>query len=90
MEKTIKTRRWNEWMTYFDMYCEEVKNTQADLKRNGVFYYHDFVMHVNGVKYTNPVNLKVIIIGYYRYTYVKIGKKWIDIYDDCFDLDILQ
>ena len=87
---TIKTRKWNECMTYFDEFCEELRNTPCDFKRGNVFYYPDFVMHgFGGVKYTKPVNLKVVIIGDYRYTYVKIGKKWIDIFDDCFDLDVL-
>lgn len=90
MKKTLKTKKWNECMTYFDEFCEELRNTPCDFKRNGVFYYHDFVMHgFKGVKYTNPVNLKVEVIGDYRYTYAKIGRKWVYIFDDCFDLDIL-
>lgn len=87
---TIKTKKWNEWVTYFDVFYEELKNTPCDFKRGGVFYYHDFVMYgKEGVKYTKPVNLKVEIIGDYSYTYVKIGNEWIDIFDERFDLDVL-
>lgn len=87
---TIKTRKWNECTTYFDMFLEELKNTACDYKRKGVFYYHDFVMHGSGgVKYTKPVNLRVSFVGDYRYTDVKIGKKWVDIFDESFDLEVL-
>ena len=87
---TIKTRKWNECTTYFDMFCEELRNTQPDLKRNAVYYYHDFVLHgYNGKRYTSPVSVKVVIIGDYRYSYVKMGRKWVSIFDDSFDLAVL-
>lgn len=87
---TIKTRKWNECMTYFDMFLEELHYTAYDCKRKGVLYYHDFVMHgAGGVKCTTPVNLRVSFVGDYRYTDVKIGKKWVNIFDDSFDLEVL-
>jgi hypothetical protein len=87
---TIKTRKWNEWATYFDMFLEELRYTACDYKRKGVLYYHNFVMHgAGGVKYTTPVNLRVSFVGDYRYTDVKIGKKWVNIFDDSFDLEVL-
>ena len=77
--KTIKTRKWNECTTYFDMFCEELRNARPDLTRNGVHYYHNFALHgYNGSRFTVPVNVKVEIIGDYRYSYVKMGKKWVN------------
>lgn len=87
---TIKTMKWNEWATYFVMFLEELRYTACDYKRKGVLYYHNFVMHgAGGVKYTPPVNLRVSFVGNCRYTEVKIGKKWVNVFDDSFDLEVL-
>lgn len=87
---TIKTRKWNGCMTYFDAFCEELRSARPDLERDGTYYYHDFALHGgNGKRYTAPVNVKVETDGGFRYSYVKRGGKWVSIYDDGFDLAVL-